>query len=618
MIDEKHSRYISILSMGLAIIFIVVLVFIKPSIAANKGIGSNISTVLDKDAVTEINIDIDEEDWDWLIENAINEEYRSANITINGQTYYNVGIRPKGNTTLTQVASDPTTDRFSFKIDFDQYIDNQTYNGIESIVLNNIMFDKTYMKEYLSYEMFDFLEVATPEYSYSNIKVNNEDWGLYLAIEVVDERLIEKELGSIGGNLYKPESMGVGGGGAGNLPNGNMQKPVFEENKNNQQIKEIPNEDMPPVSGASVTIPEGSQGESDVTGNNPKKPIEPQANNEPNQMPGRDFEGAANPGKGGFGKNSGGSDLVYNGDELENYSTIAEGAVYKDTDDKDLEKVVEMIKNLNEGTNLEDYLDVENILKYFAVNTFLVNLDSYSGGMYHNYYLYENNGKFTIIPWDLNLSFGAHNVKSAEEAINFPIDSPVTGTLENSPLIGKLLEVEEYKEMYHSYLEKIVNEYISSGVFNERVNKVYNLIDDYVKMDKTAFYTYEEFKSSIPEILIFAEDRATSIEEQMLGNQPSETYGNISTTLNLEALGTMNMGNKGNGNDKSEFGNLNNNKVEPLNMNNMKPDNIDLGNMKPDNIGLGNIKNYSVKMFIFIVITILGLLFSYKFKRKKY
>ncbi|MFU7517945.1 CotH kinase family protein, partial [Clostridium sp. HCS.1] len=100
------------------------------------------------------------------------------------------------------------------------------------------------------------------------------------------------------------------------------------------------------------------------------------------------------------------------------------------------DKVIEMIKNLNEGTNLEEYLNVDEILRYFAENTFLVNLDSYASNMKHKYYLYEKDGVFEIIPWDYNLSFGAFNIGSGSNAINFPIDSPVTDTLENSPLIG--------------------------------------------------------------------------------------------------------------------------------------------------------------------------------------
>ena len=55
-----------------------------------------ISKIFDKNKVIEIDITISQEDWDWTIENATKEEYKNANISINGETYYNVGIRPKG------------------------------------------------------------------------------------------------------------------------------------------------------------------------------------------------------------------------------------------------------------------------------------------------------------------------------------------------------------------------------------------------------------------------------------------------------------------------------------------------------------------------------------------
>jgi len=137
-------------------------------------------------------------------------EYRSCNITINGETFYNVGIRPKGNSSLSQIARSDSK-RFSFKLDFSEYIDGQTYYGAEKIVLNNIMSDKTYMKEYLSYKLFDFMGVPSSACAYSNIRINGKDWGLYLAVEVIDESYIERHFGSVNGNLYKPEAMEIGG-----------------------------------------------------------------------------------------------------------------------------------------------------------------------------------------------------------------------------------------------------------------------------------------------------------------------------------------------------------------------------------------------------------------------
>ena len=65
-------------------------------------------------------IDIVMDEWDDLIANAANEEYYTANVVIDGESYKNVGIRAKGNTSLSTVAS-LGSERYSFKIEFDHY-----------------------------------------------------------------------------------------------------------------------------------------------------------------------------------------------------------------------------------------------------------------------------------------------------------------------------------------------------------------------------------------------------------------------------------------------------------------------------------------------------------------
>ena len=50
-------------------------------------------------------IDIVMDDWDDLIANATSEEYYAANVVIDGESYKKVGIRAKGNTSLSTVAS---------------------------------------------------------------------------------------------------------------------------------------------------------------------------------------------------------------------------------------------------------------------------------------------------------------------------------------------------------------------------------------------------------------------------------------------------------------------------------------------------------------------------------
>lgn len=510
MLKKKEKRIIFSVAMVIGLIIICFYV-VRSNTINGIGVDSSSSSqlVLDKDNVTEINIEIDENTWQELLDNATKEEYYSANVTINDETFYNVGLRTKGNSSLSNVARDENNDRYSLKVKFDKYVDGQTYHGIEKLALNNNYQDPTYMKEYLSYEIFSSLGVPTPEYSYASISINGEPWGLYLAIEDVDERYIEKYYGTVEGNIYKPETM--------DLNNDNM----LQNGENTQDG----------MNGNIPTIPENMLG--GMEGNIPQQM--------PNDIPegmGNVMQGNKQDIMGGFNKgNNGGADLKYIDDNIESYSTITESAEFKTTTEEDYQKILEMIKSLNSGENLEEYLNVEEILKYFAVNTFLVNLDSYSGGMYHNYYLYERDGVFEMLPWDLNMSFAGFGVNDASSAVNFPIDSPVTGSLEDAPLIGKLLEIDSYKEIYHSYLNTLIENYIDNDGLINLVDKIHNMINDYVKNDATAFYKYEEYENSLPELKKFIENRGASIVAQLKGEQPATEYGNIEATFDLSALG---------------------------------------------------------------------------------
>lgn len=446
MIASKHLNIFVALLMVAAVLGTVFLVLSPPK-SGSTAEPEYVSKLFDKDKIIEINIAMKQDDFDWIIENATREEYRSCDITVNGTTFHNVGIRPKGNSSLRTVAQDDTSDRFSFKVDFDAYIEGQTCYGLNKLALNNIIMDKTYMKEYLAYDMFASMGVVTPEYAYANITVNGKPWGFYLAVEAMEESLVKRNYGSLAGHLYRPEGAGA--------------------------------------------------------------------------------------------------DLKWTGESAANYSGIRKMAAY-DVTDSDFKKIITMIEHLNNGTELEQYLDVDSVLRYFAVNTFLVNFDSYTGNLKHNYYLYEENGVCTILPWDFNLAFAGHEINDANKAVNHPIDTPTTTNLSERPLIGKLLEVPEYKELYHKYLNQLVENYVNSS-FEDTVQKVDTLINSSVKNDATAFSTYAEYQKSLPVLVEFAKLRAESISAQLSGKQPAtaaeqsnnKAHNIDAGSIDLSALGGM-------------------------------------------------------------------------------
>ena len=166
-------------------------------------------------------IDIVMNDWDEFIDNATSEEYYTAAMVIDGEAYKNVGIRGKGNTSLSTVSS-MNSDRYSFKVEFDHYDNSITYHGLDKLSLNNLIQDSTMMKDYLTYTMMNEFGAAAPLCSFVYITVNGEDWGLYLAVEGVEDSFLERNYGSDYGELYKPDSMSFGGG-RGNGKDFNME-----------------------------------------------------------------------------------------------------------------------------------------------------------------------------------------------------------------------------------------------------------------------------------------------------------------------------------------------------------------------------------------------------------
>lgn len=139
------------------------------------------------------------------------EEYSACSVVIDGESYKNVGIRGKGNISLSSVAAMGSS-RYSFKTEFDKYDGTKSYHGLDKLSLNNLIQDNTMMKDYLTYRMMGEFGVAAPLCSFVYITVNGEDWGLYLAVEGVEEAFLRRNYGSDYGELYKPDSMSFGGG----------------------------------------------------------------------------------------------------------------------------------------------------------------------------------------------------------------------------------------------------------------------------------------------------------------------------------------------------------------------------------------------------------------------
>lgn len=487
-------EYKFLLLSGLALVVFAFLVF---GIASREDAEAKEYPYLDnlfaEGVVNEINIDISEEDWADLVENPLEETYYAVDVTINGETLSNVALRTKGNNTLTSVASSDS-DRYSFKIDFDYFNDGENYYGLKKLNLNNNYGDASYMREYISYRIMGELGIPVPATSYTHITINGEEWGLYLAVEPIDEVFLERTFGDSTGDLYKPDGTGA--------------------------------------------------------------------------------------------------DLVYRGDDMSEYS----GLVLKTNEEtSDGSAILDLMKALESGEGLDNVLDVDEVLRYLAANVALANYDSYLGNTTHNYYLYEQDGRFTIVPWDYNYSFGgfgggevdiyeptnqsmgmgggrrpdmeneeaqtdeepqAVEGQSAEEGQmaqmpegmnaerpgNMAMEMPegmaqerpegmgggMMGGSDEKPLVDTLLSQDALLSQYESYLAEIAETYFTEAYMSQIVSETAEMIAPYVEKDATAFFTYDEFleassaDATDPNSLVyFAVSMAESIETQLAGGEPT-------------------------------------------------------------------------------------------------
>lgn len=227
-----------------------------------------------------------------------------------------------------------------------------------------------------------------------------------------------------------------------------------------------------------------------------------------------------------------GSDLTWLGQDPDSYT----GLEMKSKSSND-DVLIDMLDELNNGSDYEQVLDVDQALKYIALNVAASNMDSYLGTNKQNYYLYENKGVFSILPWDYNMAFGGFG------GSGILIDEPTQGAVAERPLVAKLLEVDEYKERYHAILQDMLDGYLKQETFAKRVERLKTLISEHVQRDPRPFYTYEQYEEAVPSLLAFVQQSTENIQQQLDGTLPS--FGDGSGSGGGVGPGGMNPGGMG-------------------------------------------------------------------------
>ncbi len=170
------------------------------------------------DRVLDIEIEIAPEDWETLRHQtrtfadlmAEIEEYGlsrpfaniytwfSGTVTVDGETYSNVGVRKKG-----FIGSQSDT-KPSLKLRFDKYVDDQSLGGvIERMSLNNSIQDVSMVNACLTYQIFAAAGSPSPRCNFATVTVNGKNLGLYVNVEEIKKPFLARHFNSAEGNLYE-------------------------------------------------------------------------------------------------------------------------------------------------------------------------------------------------------------------------------------------------------------------------------------------------------------------------------------------------------------------------------------------------------------------------------
>jgi hypothetical protein len=213
--------------------------------------------------------------------------------------------------------------------------------------------------------------------------------------------------------------------------------------------------------------------------------------------------------------------LEYLGDSPSAYDPAIYERKTDETGDtvQDLPELIAFMKILDQTpeqslkSEIERVLDLEGFLRWMAVNVWLSNLDTYYGTA-DNLYLYRHtDGRWRVIPWDLNQAFANHHGKVCEpdeeacvestkachalttdQQIELDPDHPTCG--QPRPLVDRLLAVPEIRDRYHMILKDLMDGVLEKSAVEADLQTLKTQVQSKVQEDPALEYSVEDLQAS--------------------------------------------------------------------------------------------------------------------------
>jgi spore coat protein CotH len=236
--------------------------------------------------------------------------------------------------------------------------------------------------------------------------------------------------------------------------------------------------------------------------------------------------------------------MEYLGPDLEQYAPMFRPQTHETDSLVSLFQPIEaMIRTINEASDQDfaaavgQYLDLQQFMKYLAIETFMGDFDGFVGvNAVNNFYLYRlaQNGRSQLIPWD-------------KDAALQGVDLPVTSRMDANVLVHRAMDDPGLRQVFIDTLAQctsLANEPgtpdDSRGWLEREIDRQSAQIADAVAADPVYPFSYQQFAQDVSVELDFGRDRPVYVtcEVSRMGDPgaPQDACASVLAPTTLKSL----------------------------------------------------------------------------------
>ncbi|MEZ4241370.1 MAG: CotH kinase family protein [Myxococcota bacterium] len=125
-------------------------------------------------------------------------EWAPADLVVDGLRADGVGVRLKGGGSFRELDDKP-----SWRVETDVFVDGAELDGLDELVLNNMVLDPSMLHERLAYDAYRTLGIPAPRAAHAELWVDGERYGLYTLVEAQDGRFLDRWYADDDGPLFE-------------------------------------------------------------------------------------------------------------------------------------------------------------------------------------------------------------------------------------------------------------------------------------------------------------------------------------------------------------------------------------------------------------------------------